>query len=162
MLSVCLLALSSSICKCTSKRCRKCQITTRQYVHFQKIKHINVSVHPSIEEHLTSYKKNVSKLPVLNLIIPILVRIQRASDEQLRPVTLFGAEWVVQSVNAEGGTNQRLRPISGQSCHRSKVTSSLVRKGQAKRKTITLHTLLTQRDIMKREDKSWNEWLFVK
>lgn len=114
---------------------------------FSKIKNINVSVHPSIEEHLkSSNKKNVSKLPVSNSIIPILVRNQHASDEQLRPVTLFGAESVVQSINAEGGTNQRLRPISGQSCHQSKVTSSLVRKGQAKRKT--LHTLLTQRNIM--------------
>ncbi len=111
-------------------------------------------MHPFIVEHLTSSnnnKKNVSKLPVSNSIIPILVRKQHASDEQLRPVTLFGAESVVQSVNAEGGTNQRLRPISGQSCHQSKVTSSLVRKGQAKRKTI--HTFNTTEHHVERRQQ---------
>lgn len=53
---------------------------------------------------------------------------------------------VIQSVNEEGGTNQQLHPIGGQLSHQSIMTSSLVRKGQAKRKTI--HTFLPQRHIM--------------
>lgn len=58
----------------------------------------------------------------------------------LRPVTLFGEESAVQSMNAKGGTNQRRRPISGQMSHRSEVTSFLVRKGYATRTTIHLLT----------------------
>ncbi len=98
-----------------------------------KNKNINVSVHPFIEEHLKSLKKT---FPNYLFQTQSFLSSYANSEEQLRPVTLFGAESVVQSVNAEGGPNQRLRPISGQACLLSKMTSSLVRKGQAKRKTI--------------------------
>lgn len=80
--------------------------------------------HPLNIEHFTSSNKKRFQITCfkLNHSYPSTQTACNASDKQLRPVTLFGAESVVQSVNAEGGTYQSLCPISGQSCHQSKVT----------------------------------------
>ncbi len=107
-----------------------------------KNKNINVSVHPFIEEHLKSLKKNVSKLPVSNSIIPILIRKQRGAAPPCDPVW----RWVSSPISKR---RRRAKPAatsnqwSGMPSIKDDIVPSPKRTGEEEN-----NTLLTQRNTM--------------